>query len=690
MRIALGQFDVIPGNPEKNLETMLAMADEAREEGANLVAFPELCVGGYLLGDNIWNSDSMCEDLMLYNEVLRKESESGMAIAYGNVFLDANINLRVGDAEIHPNEDGRTRKYNAALIFQNGKPAPRLQETKFLPPGVQPKTLLPNYNEFDDKRYFHSTIQIVQDFGIPIAQLLQPYLIEVDGKNIPVGLEICEDLWCEEYRKDRASLNPTKMLIENGAQAIINISASPWTFGKNGARDRRVQFLKKDTGEIFVPFYYVNCSGVQNNGKNIITFDGGTTVYNRCAEPVVLSKRAYMPELIISDHEKIDVLPIMNRNEKRIAEQKLEAIVRGLRALPETIGCEGYPNVVIGLSGGIDSAVNSALCVLAYGREKVHGVNMPTHYNSQETQDAARSVAEQLGIRYSVVPIQGMVEANTALLAREYPNWDSLDDTFKDYVMQNLQARIRGAGVLSAMSAVEKGIFTNNGNKDEVFLGYATLYGDWGGAVAPIADITKTEVVAIARNLPQVFGKEIVPQSVIPDDLWTLKKGFIFPTAELRKKQFDPIKFGYHCALINYLLEYKRHSTSDVMHLYLEGKLDATLDSYFNGLIDSPTEGHTYNLMRRYSLTNPRTFVQDLEWFTKTFNSMIFKRVQSPPIIVTSKTPFGYKLRESILPPYEEQRTRELKKEILSLREYAPAGFCMPALPLLQIAGSAA
>src|SRR3989338_1367442 len=264
MKFALAQMEVVPGRPKKNLETMLRMIEHAKTQKVDLIAFPELCLSGYLLGDKFTDPD-FCANLMEFNEIIRAESQ-GIAIAYGNIYQDTDIGQRVEDNGHHPNKDGRSRKYNAVYVFQNGKPVERVQETNILPSGVQPKTLLPTYCFFDDQRYFFSLEDQAIDFGVPLEKLAQPFMITIDGKKVPIGFEVCEDLWCADYKKDLHSLNVTKLLIDNGAQYIINLSASPWTTGKNLTRDRRVKALKEEIGNSFVPFLYVNCTGVQNNG----------------------------------------------------------------------------------------------------------------------------------------------------------------------------------------------------------------------------------------------------------------------------------------------------------------------------------------------------------------------------------------------------------------------------------------
>src|SRR3989338_2683285 len=218
MKIALAQMEVVPGRPKKNLETMLSMIETAKNNAVDLIAFPELCIGGYLVGDR-WLDDSFCLNLMKFNEVLQRSSR-GIAIAYGNIFVDNNINARVKDTKFHPNKDGRARKYNAVYVFQNGKPVPRMQENPLLPEGVQPKGLLPNYRFFDDERYFFALEDIAKDFAVPFESLAQPFLINVRGvmMPVPIGFEVCEDLWCEDYRRDGEAQDITKLLIENGAQ----------------------------------------------------------------------------------------------------------------------------------------------------------------------------------------------------------------------------------------------------------------------------------------------------------------------------------------------------------------------------------------------------------------------------------------------------------------------------------------
>ncbi len=335
LKIALAQIDVVPNRPQENVDKMLKMIKEAHDQNVELIVFPEMCIGGYLLSDK-WQEDNYCHNLMEYNEILRDESKE-IAIGYGNVYVDKHINKRINDDSFHPNKDGRSRKYNAVYVFQHGKPVSRLKESSILPRGIQPKTLLPNYRIFDDERYFFSTGEIATDFGVSLESLLQPFQIQIDDDLVPIGFELCEDLWCEDYRRNGMALNPTKILIENGARLIINCSASPWTAGKNKTRDKRIQFLKKESGNDFVPFLYVNCVGAQNNGKNIVVFDGASTVYNKDGLPTILGGDNYQEELLIVNNSDFSKMPL-ERTEREKIVQKYHAVIRGIGHITDILG----------------------------------------------------------------------------------------------------------------------------------------------------------------------------------------------------------------------------------------------------------------------------------------------------------------------------------------------------------------
>ncbi len=651
--VVLAQIEVKPGNPRANVAAMLKAIREAKAAGADVIAFPEMAISGYMIGDS-WLSDSLCNELMMYNEQL-KHASKGITVVWGNVYLDTPKRMAErGITGDHPNEDGGTRRYNGVFVAQNGEWAPRLNDTGLLPPGVMPKTLLPNYRFFDDKRYFHSTIQLAQDFGVQLERLVQPFVIEVGGKRIALGVQCCEDLWCKEYRRNGEALNVTKMLVDNGATRIINCSTSPWNEGKIAARDERILFLKQECGDKFPPFDYVNTVGVQNNGKNFVTFDGDSSSYGRDGKPVATAKTAYQRELVIVRPEM--TTPIVRPN-KRIVEEKYDALIQGIRAM----GSER--EWLIGMSGGVDSSVVAALLCEAVGADKVKSVNMPTEHNGVASRGRAQAAADRLGIEHTEESIQPIVDRIKEVNDRVRFSNSKKRSTLND---ENIQAKIRGTDMQSNIASRDGMFFSNNGNKLELALGYATLYGDWGGALAVLGDLTKPEVWEMARYLNERYGREVVPTSLIPDHFGRFDANGAPPSAELKDKQIDPMKFYYHDALLDLIVGPAKATPSDIMQWFVDGSLGKRIEEQVAGM-GVPVQNYPNygaKLMERWGVNDPKTFLDDLKWFTGQMNA-VYKRVQSPPIVVTSKSSFGYDYREAIYNySWKSRESRRLTKEI--------------------------
>lgn len=654
MKIALAQMRVIPGNAKKNLAVMMSMIEKAKQQQVGLLAFPELCISGYLVSD-AWLSPSFREEMLQYNEAIREASE-GIAIVFGNIYEDSSINHRWCDAVPHPNKDGRPRLYNAAIAVQNQQWVSRLNDNGLLPAGVQPKTLLPNYRFFDDQRYFFSLPDLALDAGEELTSFAQPFLIEGLEENVPIGVQVCEDLWCQDYRFNKRALNISRLLVKNGAQAIVNISASPWTHHKHDARDRRIQFLAGDAQNEFVPFYYVNSVGPQNNGKNIITFDGGSTVYNANGQALLRSDKSFEEELLVADHANTPCPKIKQEEPEKIA-QKYKAVSSGIAYLKDMLGWQNHPKFVVGVSGGIDSALVVTLLAKTLGPDSVWAVNMPTRFNSQATQNVAAHLSNKLGIEYLQVPIEELAEQQISLFS-ELDNRFDATDTAKSLSNENIQAKIRGTSILSNLAGRYGRMFTNNGNKVEIALGYATLYGDVGGVIAPIGDLTKAEVYDMARYLNNdIYQDEIIPESLFPNDLFEFSEGSIAPSAELREEQVDPMKFGYHCALLDACTSFKKVGPEQVMEWYLAGTMEANL-------------GISNALLVRWGIDDPKTFIEDITWFYRCIQQSVFKRIQAPPIIITSPSAYGYDIRESQLPYIETIKFQGLKDKVLQLERY--------------------
>lgn len=698
MKIAMAQMDVKAGYPEQNIATMSDWVQTAKAEGADIIVFPELCVGGYLIGD-LWLDDEYCKYLMSFNDKIREMSD-GIGVIFGNVYLfdepikknDTRFRSIDGSKENIKfcSEDGRKVRVNAAYFYQNKKAVKRISSSKIIPDGIQPKMLLPNYRYFDDKRYFVSAWNFYNSYNDSLFSVTSPFDFDYKGQSVRIGVEICEDMWCKDY-----NINPSFALSAQDSYVIINISASPWTCGKNKTRDKQVGGLldwdqkkykytydyacdekpsdswisqnEKDKNKLAFEegryssydeskyisypahpiFVYVNCVGAQNNGKNILVFDGASTVYGNDGKPRIFANSNYEEELLIFDTENMPD-QILEREEEQDIPRKYQAIIRGIRHISETSNITKY---VVGVSGGIDSALVLCLLSQAVGVNNIIAVNMPSKYNSKLTKSAAKRICERLGIKdYRVIPINKIVKSKKDSIYK--------DRYLKSATEENIQAETRGM-ILSAIAGEEKAIFTCNANKNEIFIGYATLNGDMRGAICPIADLEKSRVYQMGEYVNKVvFKRTVIPNNLFPNKNYQfVGKTKIQPSAELKEKQVDPIKIGYHCKLIEQLMDYKKIGPNQIMQWWLDGELHWKI-------------GISLSLLRLYGMTNGTDFIEDLKFLCNRRASSVFKRVQSPPIIALTKTAFGYDLRESILPVSDKIFSQELIEKIHKKGKY--------------------
>ncbi|GAX60852.1 NAD synthase [Candidatus Scalindua japonica] len=447
--------------------------------GADLVIFPEMSVVGYPPKDLLELSEFVDSNLKALDEI--KNSVTGISAIVG--FVDRNMAER-GKA-----------LYNAAAHIRNGKIVSRHY-----------KSLLPTYDVFDEDRYFEPT----HDVSISM----------ISGRKF--GISICEDVWGADmawpgmiHHKD-----PVKCMVKQGAEIIVNISASPFTIGK---QDVRVKMLAGHANRNNVPIVFVN----QIGGNDDLVFDGNSLVINK--NGIVVDKASgFKEELLMVELKGQDVRasvgkskPAGTASQPGTGDSEIESVYKALiLGTRDYVKKCGFKKTVIGLSGGIDSAVTAVIATKALGRDKVLGVTMPSSFSSKGSVEDSRILAKKLGIECKVIPIKSVYNAYTKALSRVFAGLPF------DVTEENLQARIRGK-ILMAISNKYGYLVLTTGNKSELAVGYCTLYGDMCGGLAVISDIPKTMVYDLAEYINR--KKEIIPTD-------TIKKP---PSAELRPNQKD-------------------------------------------------------------------------------------------------------------------------------------------------------
>lgn len=611
MKIVLGQMNVLAGQMSLNVNKMLDMIEKAKKEKADLIVFPELCVTGYLLADK-WMDQNFVETALSYNEVLKKASE-GIGIIWGNVATFKDILGR----------DGRHVRCNTAYFAYNNN---WVKKENNLFDGRYIKCLNPDYRIFDDSRYFLSALELSKRMKLEDVDFTSPFLFEKDDHTYRIGLEVCEDLWSQDYQFD-----PTSQYLNQNVDFIVNISSSPWTRNKEKGREKQIlRYAQHD----FVPFVYVNAVGMQNNSKTVCVFDGDSSIYNEKGERIASCNDSFLEEC-----------KIIELNETSLADKcqnKLtKALITAIREFDQQVFQSRF-KWIIGLSGGLDSSVNAALLTLSLGKERVIGLNMATRYNSSATIDNAHKLAHALGIECRDGIIQKLVEEQIECL-KQYTQKE-----ISEFAIENIQARIRGS-ILSAISQIENGVVINNGNKIEGALGYATLYGDTIGCLAPLQDVTKVELFEIARSINEFLDKEVIPYNLLPEVENDHIKWETPPSAELKNNQLDPMKWFYHDQIIQILTEYPGYGIEKLMQQYLDKSIYET---------------ELGKWIRYYGLDDPQKFIEDLEWVLQKFQLGVFKRLQTPPIVMVSRGCFGSDFRENQV-SYEKSNTYLALKEAI-------------------------
>jgi len=535
LRIALAQLDLLVGDVHGNVDRVIEAAQAARaKHGADLVVFPELALSGYPPED------------LLFHRGFRKQIEEGLERVRREVRDVAAI---VG----YPEYSG-TDIYNSAALVSGGEVRARHRKCE-----------LPNYRVFDEKRYFRAGAQ--------------PTVFEVRGFR--VGLLICEDVWETRAAQEARAA---------GAELLVVLNASPYEIHKQRERERIVGARVRETG---LPVVYVNTVG----GQDELVFDGNSFVMD-AAGRVVMRAPPFEEGIYTIDFARRDgrAVPLDGAVAPELSDEAsiYRALVLGVR---DYVNKHGFPGVVMGLSGGVDSALTLAIAVDALGPDRVHAVMMPSRYTSRMSLEDAEQEARTLGVKYSVISIEGMFAATLEALRGEFAG------TKPDATEENIQSRCRML-ILMGISNKTRRMLLTTGNKSEMAVGYATLYGDMAGGFAPIKDCSKTLVYRLAayRNS---LGR-VIPQRVIDRP----------PSAELRPDQKDSDSLPPYEIL------------DPILEAFIEE--DLSVDEIVARGFDRATVGRVLDMVKRNE----------------------YKRRQAPPGVRVSRRAFGRDWRYPITNGY--------------------------------------
>ncbi len=466
VKVGILQLNSTVGDFAANRQKLVAGYEKVAALGAEFVLAPELFLCGYPPRDLLLRADFIGTNLTVLADTAKSIGPVPLCVGY----VDRNAE-----------RPGRALR-NSAAVLQNGKIIWRTH-----------KSLLPTYDVFDEDRYFEP------------AKGVAPF--EFNGRKL--GITICEDIWNDEdfwperlYRRD-----PIKELIAQGAEIILNLSASPWHDGKERTRLAMLQRVARDER---VPLAQVNLVGANDE----LVFDGHSVALNQQGEPVA-SGKGFVEDIFVAD---LDAASWPAKIEWPVREQQIfSALSLGIR---DYVHKCGFKSVIVGLSGGIDSALTTVLAADALGPDKVLGVSMPARYSSEGSLSDAGALAKNLGIRYEVLPIEPVFQSVEKQLAKVFAGIKPNETE------ENVQSRLRGV-TLMALSNKFGALVLTTGNKSEMAVGYCTLYGDMCGALAVIADVFKTDIYKIAHWVNR--EREIIPAASISKP----------PSAELRPNQKD-------------------------------------------------------------------------------------------------------------------------------------------------------
>ncbi len=466
MKIYLASINPVVGDLKYNFQKIIETINKAKDLNVDLVVFPELSLLGYPPLD-LLDKKTFIDEAISYHQKIANECDD-IGVIFGSVTRDDDL---IG-----------TNIFNSAIFCYNKKIK-----------SFHQKSLLPNYDVFDEVRYFEPAKEI--------------RLLDFNGSKL--GITICEDAWNDKdfWIHRKYEFDPVEELVKQGADIIINISASPFSIGKEKVRTEMFSSIAKKHGR---PVLFVNQVGANTD----LIFDGGVKVFDSNGNLILASKRFEESFVLYDTDINYDSV---NYTFPEDIKDVYDALILGIRDYCDKTG---FKKVVLGLSGGIDSAIVAVLAKEAIGKENVLCVLMPSQYSSEGSIKDSLKLIQKIGVRHTIIPIQSIFDEFRKTLKDEFR------DLPEDVTEENLQSRIRGT-LLMALSNKFDYLLLATGNKSELATGYATLYGDMCGGLAPISDVYKTRVYELAKFINR--EEEIIPNEIINK----------IPSAELRPNQKD-------------------------------------------------------------------------------------------------------------------------------------------------------
>lgn len=472
MRIAVAQINPVIGDFEHNFSRIMHFSEKAKDHQCDLIVFSELALSGYPPRDLLENNDFINTNLEFLNRLVNTMQGIGVVCGY----VDKN-----------PIGEGKAL-HNSAVLFENGRICQKVH-----------KRLLPTYDVFDESRYFEP------------GKECKAFLY----KGYKVGLTICEDAWSDRdiFKRKIYPIDPVALVVKDGANIVINASASPFRVGTRDFRWHMFGFMARKHNICFV---FAN----QVGGNDSLLFDGASAVFNQNGE-MVARARDFEEDFVFFD-SKVPAASESYLNQLHgVSTSDIEAVLNALvMGTRDYVTKCGFSQAVIGISGGIDSAVTAYIAVTALGRENVSAVFMPSRYTSKDNFEDTEKLSKNMGIKIQQIPIDSMFEAFLSFLSPAF------HENEPGITEQNIQARIRGS-ILMGLSNRYGSMVLSTGNKSELAVGYCTLYGDMNGGLAVISDIPKTMVYELANFINK--EKEVIPRRIIEK----------VPSAELKPGQTD-------------------------------------------------------------------------------------------------------------------------------------------------------